>query len=330
MGELCAQQSLTGDLRINGKSMRPAFQTSHQVLQKSSALVYIQPELSQRVAYATVLSSDGFLLTKASEIGDGTQALIVRIDRQIYRKVRWIASDPLWDVALLKVDGAQGLEPVQWREQEPVLGQWLISNGASSRLRRRIRVGVLAAQTRQIPLRRAPLVLGVFLKEKRDEKNGAYLEVGGIAVGQGADKAGVKQGDIFLEAEGLVLHTREDLLSVLFSKKAGDYLEMVFLRGGKKHAAHILLSLRPQSKPSISEVMGGGDFALSHRREGFSRVLHHDTPLVKTGMGGPLLDLDGHCVGMNIARSSRVATFAIPSRECQKIAAELMEKARGH
>mgnify|MGYP001297124158 CR=1 FL=1 len=35
-------------------------------------------------------------------------------------------------------------------------------------------------------------------------------------------------------------------------------------------------------------------------------------PVGPADMGGPLLDLDGHVLGLNIARVDRVTTFALP------------------
>jgi serine protease Do len=43
-------------------------------------------------------------------------------------------------------------------------------------------------------------------------------------------------------------------------------------------------------------------------------VLEHDTILQPNQCGGPLVDLDGQVVGINIARANRVATYAIPAR----------------
>ena len=63
----------------------------------------------------------------------------------------------------------------------------------------------------------------------------------------------------------------------------------------------------------------------SHRRTGFPRVLQHDILGARDSVGGPLLDLDGRCVGMNIARADRAQSFAIPAKEVQEIAARLMK-----
>ncbi len=42
-------------------------------------------------------------------------------------------------------------------------------------------------------------------------------------------------------------------------------------------------------------------------------MLQHDLPLSPIDMGSPLLDLEGHVIGINIARVDRVTTFALPS-----------------
>ena len=79
-------------------------------------------------------------------------------------------------------------------------------------------------------------------------------------------------------------------------------------------------------KLTRNEQMSGGALSLSKRRDGFPRVIHHDTPLTKESVGGPLLNLEGKCIGMNIARASRVATYAIPVRELREIVADLRAK----
>ena len=63
---------------------------------------------------------------------------------------------------------------------------------------------------------------------------------------------------------------------------------------------------------------------LSERRVGFPVILQHDTVLRPQDCGGPLVDLDGNVIGINIARAGRVETFAIPAETVQLILADLM------
>jgi serine protease Do len=67
---------------------------------------------------------------------------------------------------------------------------------------------------------------------------------------------------------------------------------------------------------------------VSKRRSGFPRVLQHDVQGTSKTVGGPLVDLDGKCIGMNIARANRAESFAIPIEELREISQRLLEEAR--
>ena len=54
---------------------------------------------------------------------------------------------------------------------------------------------------------------------------------------------------------------------------------------------------------------------LSTRRAGFPVALQHDTVLRPEDCGGPVVDLSGKVIGINIARAGRTETFAIPAGE---------------
>src|SRR5205823_9776883 len=62
---------------------------------------------------------------------------------------------------------------------------------------------------------------------------------------------------------------------------------------------------------------------LSDRRGGFPAILQHDTVLKPAECGGPLVDLDGKAVGINIARAGRVETYALPSENVLAVLDEL-------
>jgi serine protease Do len=65
------------------------------------------------------------------------------------------------------------------------------------------------------------------------------------------------------------------------------------------------------SDRAIRQNMMGGE--LSRRALGFDSVLQHDTVLRPADVGGPIVDLDGHVVGINIARAGRVESYALPA-----------------
>ena len=52
---------------------------------------------------------------------------------------------------------------------------------------------------------------------------------------------------------------------------------------------------------------------VSKRKDNFPLILQHDLPLPKEAMGGPIFNLKGECVGINIARVDRVTVFTLPA-----------------
>ena len=315
-----AQNVLPSNVRLNGKLVWEAFEPQREVLQSSSAVVYTDKKSHVKSVYGVVVSPDGHVLTKASEI-EGAEHLSLRIDKELYKDVEVIGVNPQWDVAMLKVNSNHSFIPVVLSQGSDVgQGHWLISNGSASRSMRRVRLGIVSAVTREIKSAGSEVILGVLLSRDKD------LKVEKITPESGAAKAGLEVGDVLTSADGIELKERADLLKSMQGKKPGDVIEIELLRGEDVKKLEVELMARPGKKMlTRNDQMSGGENSLSKRRDGFPRVIHHDTPLIKSSVGGPLLNLDGECVGMNIARASRVATFAIPSSELREIIDEMVE-----
>jgi serine protease Do len=67
---------------------------------------------------------------------------------------------------------------------------------------------------------------------------------------------------------------------------------------------------------------------ISKLSSGFGAVVAHDGITRPEQMGGPVVDLEGRVVGMNIARYDRTATHAIPASRMTEIVKDLTERAR--
>jgi len=317
-----AQNVLPSDVRINGKLVWEAFESQRQVLQTSSAVIYTDGKSYVKSVYGVVVSPEGHVLTKASEI-EGKNHISLRIDEKLYAEVEILGVDPQWDVAMLKVEVDQPLIPVVLSDEDDIeQGHWLISNGSASRSTRRVRLGIVSAITREIKSAGSSVILGVLLSQEKDKA----LIIDKITPDSGAAKAGLKSGDLLLFSDGIKLNEREDLLKSMQGKKPDDVIEIEVLRDEKTEKFQVELMARPgKQMASRNDIMSGGEDSLSKRRDGFARVIHHDTPLIKSSVGGPLLNLDGECIGMNIARASRVATFAIPAKELREIIEAMIE-----
>ncbi|MDB4744593.1 S1C family serine protease, partial [Verrucomicrobia bacterium] len=99
----------------------------------------------KQVALGTVVSEDGFIVTKASEFG---QSLEIRLSDYSKHVAEQVSVDEANDLALLKIR-ASGLRPVDWPDSgDPQMGQWVMSPYED---KTQVRIGVISASTRQVP-----------------------------------------------------------------------------------------------------------------------------------------------------------------------------------
>ncbi|RYD47014.1 MAG: PDZ domain-containing protein, partial [Verrucomicrobiaceae bacterium] len=143
----------------------------------------------------------------------------------------------------------------------------------------------------------------------------------------GAHEAGLRKGDIIISIEEFRIGSVEDIGTVLKDRKAGSTVKVKYRREGVEMTAEVRLAARDElfdESGSRNDQMSG-DY--SHHRSGFPRVMQHDIVGNRRLQGGPLLDLDGRCIGMNIARANRAESFAIPVEDLKEIAARLVKDA---
>src|SRR5690606_9140335 len=109
------------------------------------------------------------------------------------------------------------------------------------------------------------------------------------------------------------VQTPEALVRLIQSRSPGDVVEVTLLREGEEQILDATLGYH--SGRSIR-----GDFQnqlgseLSSRAVDFPAVLQHDSILNGHQMGGPIVDLKGRILGINIARAGRVETYALPAQ----------------
>lgn len=321
---LHGQQSLESAYRTTGTSVTAVFEPQRAVMQKSSAVIL---DGRKECAYGVVVSADGYILTKSSEILD-IKDLGVTVDTTKYKDVKVLATDPAWDVALLKVE-ATGLTPVVYAAKSEIpQGTWVVANGASSRTSRRVLAGVVSAKMREIPVGgtgpMAGVALGVGLAEDVNK-----LEIDSISEKSGAKQAGLEKGDVIVAVEGRKVSKKEEIAEVLKDRISGTTVKVTIMRGNEEKTVEVRLMARSEMmgpEMNRNDQMSG---AVSQRRTGFPRVLQTDILANNSIVGGPLIDLDGCCVGMNIARANRAESFAIPVEDLKALAERMMKQASG-
>jgi serine protease Do len=310
------QQSLESAYRTTGTEVVAAFEPQRMVLQTSSAIIL---DGRKEKACGVVISPEGHILTKASEVLE-IKSIGVTVDQTSYKDAKVLMIDPTWDVALLKIE-ATGLVPVNFAPTSAVpQGSWVVANGATTRTTRRQLAGIVSAKIREIPAA-GGAALGVVLNAKSKA-----LEVDEVNEKSGAKEAGLQKGDVILAIEGTKVSKVEDIGKALKDHKAGTVVKVTYRREGKAITIDVRLSVRGEmftEQVSRNDQMSG-DY--SPRRSGFPRVMQTDILGNRSVQGGPLLDLEGRCIGMNIARANRAESFAIPVEDLKEVAERLMKQ----
>jgi serine protease Do len=262
------------------------------------------------VALGAVVETNGLVLTKASELKPGKLTCWLASDKKVDAEV--IATDEPSDVALVRVH-ADGLRPIQWAEDEVYAGQWAITPGIAATPHA---VGIVSALSRRIRPQRA--FIGV-----RFDYNAPTPRIEEVLTGLGAEKAGLKSGDVIKALNGANVTDRKQVVEGLEEFRAGQTVTLRVERDENEFEVDVqMMSPSPETlvgqlyAPANRERLVG---EVSVRAEGFEQVIEHDTVLHPWLCGGPLVNLDGKAIGLNIARASRVSTYALPPKLVKRI-----------
>jgi serine protease Do len=259
----------------------------------------------------TVVDADGFILTKLSELKG---EIFVRMPDGTEVEATTVAAHKPTDLALLKVE-AQGLKTVKFADSKKVpAGFWVAASGPTSDP---VSVGIVSVKTRPTTGRDAVILnpfrgyLGIFPEDEKDpDGNLVGAKIMGVAPGGPAFSAGLTSGDVICEVNGKKVDGQTGLRELLDSLKGGDVVTMKAKRKGETKDFKVTLGSVPQDRSDMQNSMGS---VLSARRTGFSEVLQTDMVVDAKNCGGPVVDLDGNVLGINIARAGRVETWVLPS-----------------
>ncbi|MBI4661526.1 MAG: PDZ domain-containing protein [Verrucomicrobia bacterium] len=389
------------------------------------------------IALGAIINPNGLILTKASELKTGQLACSLTDGREVEASL--LSMDDENDVALVKIS-ALGLTPVEWAAEEPAVGQWVLTPGVD---RLPEAAGVISVPVRKLHKR---ALIGVSL-----DFTTTAARVSGITAGLGAEKAGLKPGDIILAVNDSPIKDGEQLVNTLRQFREGENVKLRVKRSESEFEAGVQMMV-PKAEPAPDPFLfSGSDFRdlsqfadklkrksdpvsqflwdrlpsavrrevsdhdetgaererlrqvlvkelnrilqegpiyqkqrfagvtlsartrslvnseladdqrvrlnrllledafpeeiaksppprqlsrqdrmnrmggeLSQRAEGFELAIQHDTVLQPWQCGGPLVNLDGKAVGLNIARAGRVASYALPAELVKRMIEDWM------
>ncbi len=274
----------------------------------------------KEIALGVVVGPDGWILTKAYDL----QGLItVRFRSGKSYDADIVGIHTPHDLALLKID-ARGLVPIEFKESKVAdVGSWVACVGLNDEP---VAVGVISVATRNIinkgmaadPNKMPYLGIQIAIAPV----DGGGVKIDQVVPGAPAAKSGLQANDVILSVAGAKVDT-DNFLTVLGKNKPGDTIALKIRRGKEELDQSAKLEKRPvgSARGDLQNKMGSD---LSSRRSGYGTILQHDSVVKPADCGGPIVDLDGRVLGINICRAGRVESWAVPSEVIQPILLELM------
>jgi serine protease Do len=127
-----------------------------------------------------------------------------------------------------------------------------------------------------------------------------------------AEKAGAKVDDVITAVNGAATANRTELISTIQRYRPGDVVTLTVDRGGQSMSLKATLGANTEgTEQSPMQMLTGGP--VSQRASDFPAVFQHDTVVPPAFCGGPIVDLEGRVLGINIARAGRTETYALPA-----------------
>ena len=267
---------------------------------------------SDPLAFATGIRANGWLLTKASEVGTAAEL-------QCQIQGQWVAAKvvrtwPDHDLALLKAE-AKDMPAVKWAERGSLdVGTFITAVAPEGR--EPVAIGVVSVAVRNEQTKGRGF-LGVQL-----ESDDQGLKIRDVVPKGPAQNSGLQKEDRILELDGKKPESVYTFTKLVSDRKAGDKIRLKFQRGEAVIEKEIALGDRGAATGparSSNDKMNSMGSTISKRRTDFPAAMQTDLPLNSTQCGGPVTDLDGNVVGIVIARSGRIETQVLPSETIREV-----------
>ena len=300
--------------------------TLEQMLEPLAAGV-VQIRNRDRLCCLGTIVAKGLVVSKRSELS-GSLTCVMADGSKIQAVV--VASDQVDDLALVQMIQPMG-EPGKFPAAVKLDGDSSVESGdilfSVGTDVNPISVGVATVAPQRIPVAqpacRDCADLGVTVSAQSEavmlqaaKLGNEWLEVQKIVGARVkrvyprtvGERVGMLQGDLLVSINQQWVPNAAALRSIGARVRVGQTLNVLVVRDGA------LKQLRMKIDHFLRRVYhdrwGGGPF--SERRFGFNTTIVHDSLIEPSQCGGPLVDVDGNVVGVNIARSMRVATLAVP------------------
>ncbi|MES2709678.1 MAG: PDZ domain-containing protein [Verrucomicrobiota bacterium] len=259
----------------------------------------------RQIALATIVSADGYALTKASEVTKGGFECEFNDGRIVSAKV--VDELKAYDLALIKLE-ATGLTPAKFTDTLTPVGTLIAAVGTDEDP---TGLGVISVAARSLD-ERTKGFLGVKMAEDIPPKG---VRIAEALDGGAAKRAGMEAGDIILAVNGQEISNPRQLIKLVSSLKPEQKVTIIIERDSQSKSLELSLGHRSedqiQRQLDQTALMGS---SLSQNASGYPNAVQSDLALQAEDAGGPVIDVDGNIVGLNIARAERVSTYLIPGK----------------
>jgi serine protease Do len=290
------------------------------VAEPSHSVVRIRSD-DKDLALGVIVGGDGWILTKAFDLKG---KLTCRLQDGRDLDARIVGVHTVHDLAMLRID-ASDLPAVSLKPSKTVpVGSWVASVGLGDVP---VAVGVVSVPTRDVVLKGLPIAADEFAKigylgVALEPADGKGVRITQIMPNTAASKAGLKPNDIIVSVAGVSIRDPEQFQMQMAKRRPGDPVTLHVVRGDEELDLEATLQQRPagDNRGELQNNMGS---QLSARRSGYPTILTHDSVVKPSDCGGPLVDLDGHVIGINISRAGRTESWTIPTEVIQSLIRDL-------
>ena len=225
---------------------------------RAAGTIFPVKQKGKQVAFATAVSADGLLLTKASEIDEAEKIVLLEGTTTFEAKVA--ARNDRHDLALLKcerkftkwIDFSAGTSP----DEFPKIGTMLASVDAKGNAVAHGFVALPAYDTDKIAGEPDPN--SPFLGVNAADAAGGGAEVTAVTAGMPADKAGVKVGDVVTKMAGQVVDDWNGLIAMIRGRRPTDKVTLTVKRGDKTLDLEVQLMPRAEALGQKAPSKGTG------------------------------------------------------------------------
>ena len=275
------------------------------------------------VSLGTVVGQNGWILTKASELSGNVYC---RIPEHGSLKASVHATDDQTDLALLKVKATNLTVAkllVDWSTDDTEIKAGSLVAVPDGYAPDPLAIGIAStAKPRKVDQDRG--IVGIQVDQPDPTVPGA--RVISIIPGSAAEESGLEPNDLVLEINGVELENHLDLIQRVGELRPGANVKLKVKRDDETWTETIELGRLNElleDELALQNRLGG---ALSSRRSGFPEVIQHDSLVRANQCGGPLVNLAGEIIGINIARAGRVETFTLSSQSVGEALERMMPK----